>query len=71
MCPRIPWELIADLLGFAEHPLGTTAVNECLYNTELPDSSVEFCGYSDGYLASVAGISPLSEYFIFPPIYPP
>jgi len=44
MCPRIPWEMVADLLGFAEHPLGTTAVDEWLYSTEMSDSCDEiFC----------------------------
>ena len=26
MYPRIPWELVADTKGSAEHTLGTTAV---------------------------------------------
>jgi len=65
MCPRISWELVADPLGFTEHPLGTTAVDECLYSTEMSDSCDEFCGSGDGYLVSVARVSPLSEYFIF------
>jgi hypothetical protein len=68
MCPRIHWELVADPVGFAELPLGTIAVGEWLYSNERSDSSDEFCGYSDGYLASIAGISPLSEYFILLPI---
>jgi len=37
MCPRFPWELVTDPWGFAEHPLGTTAVDECLYSTELSE----------------------------------
>jgi hypothetical protein len=27
MYPRIPWELVADTLGSAEHPLGTTGLD--------------------------------------------
>jgi hypothetical protein len=26
MCPRMPWELVADPLGSTEHILGTTAL---------------------------------------------
>jgi hypothetical protein len=31
MYPRIPWELVADPLGSAEHTLGTTALEHQLY----------------------------------------
>ena len=29
MQPHIPWELVADPLGSAEHTLGTTALDDC------------------------------------------
>ena len=28
MYPRIPWELVADPLGYAEHTLGTTVLDQ-------------------------------------------
>ena len=27
LCPRIPWELVVDILESAEHTLGTTALD--------------------------------------------
>jgi len=35
MCPLIPWELVADPLGSAEHTLGTTALEHQLYTKLL------------------------------------
>ena len=32
MYPRIPWELVADPLGSAEHTLGTTALEQRFSN---------------------------------------
>jgi len=40
MYPWIPWEIVADPIGSAEHTLGTTALTRCL--VELPVRIVYF-----------------------------
>ena len=43
MYPRIPWELVADPLGFVERTVGTTGLNilhSILFSTTISFSSV-------------------------------
>jgi hypothetical protein len=35
MYPQVPWELIADRLGFAEHTLGTAALRSLEDNIKM------------------------------------
>jgi hypothetical protein len=50
MYPRIPWELVADPLGSAEHTLGTTALAR-----RRPDATKEILSRIRNQLIQVAG----------------
>jgi hypothetical protein len=52
MYPRIPWELVTDPLGSAEHNFGSTAIRHyyIFWKFMMKEANIRYCYVSGNYV---------------------